>query len=262
MGKNNLFNTIKFGIRSPKNFNILVNKAWQRFFDKEGNLSKEENLNWIKNNCSDYVEIFKNIDNKLWKESIHYSSEFKIKSEGILSKINDSLGGGGMYPILYFLTRLTKPTCIVETGVAAGFSSQMFLKAIHENGQGTLYSSDLFYFRLKDPQKYVGVLVEDVLKKNWRLFTNGDQVNIPQIKKEISKIDIFHYDSDKSYRGRSFGIKQLEFLFNKDTIIIFDDIQDNAHFHDYVKERGIEKYFIFEFENKYVGVIMHGLTIY
>src|SRR3989344_74993 len=255
MKKNDVLNIIKFGIRSPKNFNILVNKAWQRFFDKKGNLSKEENLKWIKNNYSDYVEIFKKIDSALWEKSLRYAEEFKIKADNLLSKIDDSIGGGGIYPLLYFLTRLVKPTYIVETGVAAGFSSQMFLKAIHENGQGTLYSSDLFYFRLKDPQKYVGILVEDVLKKNWRLFTNGDQVNIPQIKKEIPKIDIFHYDSDKSYRGRSFVIKQLESLFNKDTIIIFDDIQDNAHFHDYIKERGTEKYFIFKFENKYVGVI-------
>lgn len=253
--KNNLFNIIQFGFKSPQNLKILIDKLIERFFDKKGNLSKEENLKWIKNNCSDYTEVFKNIDNKMWEESLNYGSKFKLKAENLLSKIDYNLGGGGIYPILYFLTKLQKPKFIVETGVAAGFSSQMFLKAIAENRQGTLYSSDLVYFRLKNPQRYVGILIEDELKKNWKLFMEGDKINIPKIKKEISQIDIFHYDSDKSYSGRVFALNQLESLFTADTVIIFDDIQDNSHFHDYVQEKKLGKYYIFEFENKYIGVI-------
>ena len=253
--KNNLFNIFQFGFKSTHNFKILTEKALERFFDTKGNLSQEENMKWIKNNCRDYVEFFKSIDDKLWEQSLKYTSEFKLKAENALSKINYNLGGGGIYPILYFLTKLTKPKCIVETGVAAGFSSQMFLKAIAENGQGTLYSSDLVYFRLKDPQKYVGILVEDELKKNWKLFMEGDKINITNIKKEVGSVDIFHYDSDKSYRGRVFALKQLEDLFHIGTVIIFDDIQDNSHFYDYIQEKQIKEYYIFEFENKYVGLI-------
>lgn len=253
--KNNLFNMIRFGFKSPQNFKILVDKLFERFFDNKGALSQEENMAWIKNHCSDYTKVFKSINNSLWEQSMHYAAEFKTKAEYLLSKIEYNLGGGGIYPILYFLTKLKKPNCIVETGVAAGFSSQMFLKAIAENRQGTLYSSDLVYFRLKNPQRYVGILVEDELKKNWKLFMEGDKINIPKIKKEVSQIDIFHYDSDKSYSGRVFALNQLENLFTADTVIVFDDIQDNSHFHDYVHEKKPGKYYIFEFENKYVGVI-------
>ena len=253
--KNNIFNILRFGLKSPQNFKILVEKAIERFFDIKGNLSEKENRDWIKSNCRDYIEFFKNIDANLWEESLQYTGAFKLKAEGALSKINYNLGGGGIYPILYFITKLTKPKCIIETGVAAGFSSQMFLKAIQENGQGILYSSDLAYFRLKDPGQYIGFLVESELKKNWKLFTEGDKINIANIKKEVSSIDIFHYDSDKSYNGRVFALKQLGSLFHAGTVIIFDDIQDNSHFHDYVQEKKIKEYYIFKFENKYVGII-------
>lgn len=251
----NLLNIIKFGFKSPENFRVLAGKAVERFFDEKGSLSKEENLKWIKKNCSDYSEIFRNINNKLWEESLKCASELKLKANNVLPEIGYDLGGGGIYPVLYFLTKLKKPNRIFETGVAAGFSSQMFLKAIYENGQGILYSSDLLYFRLAEPQKYVGILVEERFKKNWKLFIKGDEINIPKIKKEIGKIDIFHYDSDKSYRGRAFAVKQLEKLFNAGAVIIFDDIQDNSHFYDYLRKKQIDKFHIFEFENKYAGVI-------
>ena len=104
--KNNIFNILQFGFKSPQNLKVLIDKVFERFFDKKGNLSREENLSWIKNNYSDYSEVFKNINNKLWEESLNYASQFKLKAEDLLSKIDYNLGGGGIYPILYFLTKL------------------------------------------------------------------------------------------------------------------------------------------------------------
>lgn len=173
----------------------------------------------------------------------------------ILSALEHDLGGGGIYPFLYFITRYTKPDCIVETGVAAGFSSYAFLAAIKANGKGRLYSSDFPYFRLPNPERYIGIVVEESLKDNWDLYIDGDEANLPKILRNTSKIDIFHYDSDKTYSGRHMTMSLIEGTLSKNAIILMDDIQDNSFFYDYVETKNVKSWRIFEFQGKYVGMI-------
>ena len=87
-----------------------------------------KNINSILNNKNTYGSI---------KNSENYNIEF---------------GGNYAVEILYFIARISKPKNILETGVAAGYSSYTFLKAIKKNKVGTLYSSDFPYFRLKNPR--------------------------------------------------------------------------------------------------------------
>ena len=49
-------------------------------------------------------------------------------------------------------------------------------------------------------------------------------------------------------------MKILEKKFSKNSIIIFDDIQDNLHFKDFVIKNNLQ-FKIFEFEGKFVGLI-------
>lgn len=44
---------------------------------------------------------------------------------------------------LYIIVRLLRPKVVVETGVAAGFSTSYTLRALHDNGFGKLVSIDL-----------------------------------------------------------------------------------------------------------------------
>ena len=157
--------------------------------------------------------------------------------------------------MLYFLTRYLNPKNVLETGVAAGFSSYAILSALQKNGKGTLYSSDFPYFRIKDPEKYIGIVVEKSLRKNWNLFIEGDENNLPKIFKTVKKIDIFSYDSDKTYSGRSKTLKKVSNFLTENSVIIMDDIQDNSFFHDYIKENNISNWKVFEFHNKYLGII-------
>lgn len=173
----------------------------------------------------------------------------------ILPQVGYNLGGGGGYTILYFITRFRKPECIVETGVAAGYSSRAFLAALEKNGVGSLYSSDFPYFRLPEPDRFIGIMVEAELKKRWNLYTAGDEKNLPEILGKINEIDLFHYDSDKSYSGRQYALSKIEGRMSKDGIIMMDDIQNNSYFHDYVKSRNVAIWHIFSFEDKYIGLI-------
>lgn len=157
--------------------------------------------------------------------------------------------------MLNFITRYMEPDCIVETGVAAGFSSYSFLSAIKANGRGKLYSSDFPYFRIPNPESYIGVIVEESLKDNWSLCIDGDEICLPKIVRSVNKVDIFHYDSDKSYSGRKFAFSVISKVLSRDGIILMDDIQDNSFFYDYVEDNNPESWCVFEFQGKYVGMI-------
>ncbi|MFB6225369.1 MAG: class I SAM-dependent methyltransferase [Candidatus Paceibacteria bacterium] len=224
----------------------IIKIVYGRNDSKVKSLTEEE--------LTDWRLYCKNVDEKIYNESTEFEDKVKERSDRVLSAVDVELGGGGNYVFLYFLTRLTEPSCVVETGVAAGFSSCAFLEAMSKNGKGHLYSSDFPYFRLENPEKYIGILVDEDVKDRWSLFMEGDKNNIPKIKREIDKIDILHYDSDKSYEGREYAISSLKNKLKQDSIVIYDDIMNNNHFYDMYKSLD-KKCNIFKFEGKYVGVL-------
>ena len=67
--------------------------------------------------------------------------------------------------------------------------------------------------------------------------------------------DLAHYDSDKSYSGRSFAISQIENSLDESSLIIMDDIQTNSHFYDLIEEKRPDSWYIFEFLGKHIGMI-------
>ena len=239
----------------PDRLGVMLKKLRTRLVDESGFLSKRENLKWLQSQCTEFEPLAKGLDPNLWGEAEEFSAELKTHAEEILGNIKYKLGGGGAYTFLYFVTRYKKPNCIVETGVAAGFSSCAFLSAIEANGKGRLYSSDFPYFRLPNPESYIGVLVKDSHKKHWKLHIDGDDKNLPRIFNSVDQVDIFHYDSDKSYSGRRAAISMAERKLSSDGIILIDDIQDNSFFHDYVMTNGTPSWRIFESRGKYLGMI-------
>ncbi len=254
MQKFNFINVLAQSIK-PIRFMVMINKIRSRFFSYEGTLSREQNLEWIKKNVTE-VSIFANtISSTLWEEAITQTKILEKNANKTLENIKYDLGGGADYPLLYFLTRYLSPNNVLETGVAAGFSSYAILSALQKNGKGTLYSSDFPYFRIKDPEKYIGIVVEENLKKNWNLFIDGDENNLPKIFKKVKNIDIFSYDSDKTYLARSKTLTKVSKFLSENSVIIMDDIQDNSFFYDYIKENNISNWKVFEFHNKYLGII-------
>jgi hypothetical protein len=129
--------------------------------DETGQLSLAENIIWIKENCISFPVFARALDSELWHESEGMAQALEIHAYNILRGITYELGGGGADPFLYFLTRYLRPQCIVETAVGAGYSSSAFLSALRDNGKGRLYSSDFPYFRLPQPEKFIGVAVAE-----------------------------------------------------------------------------------------------------
>jgi predicted O-methyltransferase YrrM len=247
--KNLLINLIKKG-----NFKIFLNKILKRLENNNSELA----LKWAKqHNTYSTEDICRIIDHNLFEKIQLDLKNIENAAKKKLTKLNLALGGAGNYVLIYFLIRKFKPNFIVETGIALGWSSFASLRALEKNKKGFLYSSDFPYLRLKNPEKYIGFLItEKNLKKRWHTDIRGDAIALPKIKKLLkkNKIDLFHYDSDKSVSGRNFALKTLEKKFSKKCIIIFDDIQNNLHFKNYVEQTN-KNFKVIKFQNKFLGVV-------
>jgi predicted O-methyltransferase YrrM len=139
------------------------------------------------------------------------------------------MGGNAYVRLLYFIVRYVRPDTVVETGVSVGYSSQAILSALAINGNGHLYSSELQYLHDQESHRYIGFLVDTELKERWTLLTEGDRINLVEIGKQVDRINIFHYDSDKSISGRIFACKMALDRMRTGDIIVLDDVNDNDH---------------------------------
>lgn len=248
---------INIGANSLKrsNMSVMVDKVITRFKERGGANDSAQATEWAKEHAESLDEFVTGLNTPLWQETKTNCDEFTKRAQEKLDALGMDLGGGGHYYLLYFLTRQFKPQTIVETGVAAGWSSQGILSAIRQNNnEGALFSSDFPYFRYKNPEKYVGFVVDEDLKQNWMLFIDGDQNNLPRITENLQNpVDLFHYDSDKSYEGRKFAYGMIEPKLSDQAVVMFDDIQDNLHFKDFVADHPWP-FKVFEFEGKYIGL--------
>jgi predicted O-methyltransferase YrrM len=179
------------------------------------------------------------IDDDLWVESKEFGRTIRAHADDLGVELGVSIGGGARVELLYFLTRHFRPQTIVETGVLHGYSSSAFLHALDRNGDGgRLWSSDFPYFRERDPERLVGVLVPESLRSNWTLLLEGDRKNLPNLLRDVDRVDLFHYDSDKTYAGRRHAMSVIEPRLAADAVVAMDDIQDNLFFADWVREGG------------------------
>src|SRR5690606_16722238 len=228
-----------------------ASKAFRRLERK----NYQKNMDWLRENAESYESYLSELDKDLWREAQEVEDEIDRKAKERLSSLPFELGGGGATSLLYFFARFLKPKVVVETGVAAGFSSQGFLMALRKNGFGKLYSSDFPYFRIAEPEKYIGYVVDDDLKANWVLRVDGDRKNIEEFSAAIEHIDLVHYDSDKSYAGRRWVMDRLGALLGPSSVVLMDDIQDNAFFMDYVSDLRRDTWKVFHYRGKFVGLV-------
>jgi predicted O-methyltransferase YrrM len=234
----NWVNVLRFLLSKPSRMPVLAHKALKRLRG-ENDRGSAENDAWLAEHSITAEELAVRFDRKLWEETAPFDTEFRAHAKRILDKIPHDLGGGGDHRFLYWLTRYMKPRVVLETGVAAGWSSRAFLLALKENGGGALYSSDLPYFRLPNPERFVGVLVEPELRRDWTLLLEGDEVNLPRLLATVPEVDVLHYDSDKMRSGRKFAVGMVREKLSPNGIIVMDDIQNDDWFKTYVTSSGL-----------------------
>jgi len=153
--------------------------------------------------------------------------------------------------LLYNLAEYLGATRVIETGVSMGESTLGSLTSL-KNRNGKLISTDIPL-----PEEWVepGALVPQELKQYWKLIQMPDRIALPKALQEMHEIDLCHYDSDKSYKGRMFAYPLLWNALRKDGSFVSDDIVDNYGFKDFCESSGLEP-LITKRGDVYVGLIV------
>lgn len=236
-------------------FSEMVRKVYLRL--RYGRRERQAATLWAARHAQDMGDWARSLDASLWSEASAFVENQRINAIPRLEELKRQgidLGGGGGSELLYFLARRLRPAEIVETGVAAGWSTAALLGAIRANGHGHLQSSDFPYFRIDHPEQYVGYLVPDELRAPWSLYLNGDRRNLKEILRPGLRVGLAHYDSDKSRAGRKLFLDRIGPHLTEDAVVVIDDINDDLFFRDLITERSVTP-LIFPYGGKYIGVL-------
>ena len=245
--------SIKWFISRPQYFKTFLYLIRRKFLpDKEG--TRDASTEWCKERALvNEVALKKLFPNFTYQPIEEVYPEIFDYANQEVEKCEVQMGGAGDLNFLYYLTKLSKSEKIIETGVAYGWSSLSILLALSEQSGGKLISGDLPYVSLNnDP--YVGCVVPESLKSKWQLIRQADRQALPVALKEFKKIDLCHYDSDKSYYGRWWAYPKLWDALNDGGYFVSDDINDNMAFVEFC-EKVERKPIVIEFGGKYLGVI-------
>jgi predicted O-methyltransferase YrrM len=216
---------------------------------------RDDAVRWAEGRAESLTGFGNEIDAELWAEASAWADDFRVTARRRLDQAAIPLpGGGGHFKLVHFLVRHLQPAVVLETGVAAGYTSQAILTAMEANGRGTLYSSDFPYFRLDAPERYVGCLVDEHLKSRWHLALHGDRANLAELLPQIETVDLLHYDSDKTVEGRQFVMDAVAPKLAPGAVIVMDDIDDNTFFRDWIARTG-RPCRVFGGGRKFVGLV-------
>ena len=252
-----IFNFINIAYFISKNFQnlfVIFEKILIKLFDLNSHINSEKNKKFLLKKAINFEKFAIDKNKKLFVETIKVTKKIRKNGLEILSKKKIKNHGGAAIEIIYFLIRHYKPNIIFETGVAYGFSSHAIFLAIKKNKLGKLYSSDFPYFREKNPEKLIGIVVPKKFKHNWNLFLKGDKNNLKKIYSRTKKVNFIHYDSDKSYFGRYRFMNSVK-KFKKLKFVLMDDLHNNIFFYDYILKNNIKYYKVFYYKKHYVGLI-------
>jgi hypothetical protein len=150
-----------------------------------------------------------------------------------------------------FLCILTKkPLTVIETGVAAGVSTNAVLSALEVNGAGNLLSLDI--------TSKVGELVDDKLKTRWKLGILPElarENSFAKYLKENNGATIFLHDSDHSGAWQIKEFNNVVLHLPDIELILFDDISQDLI--DYISSNYVDYRIIVIDENrKYSAIIL------
>jgi hypothetical protein len=159
---------------------------------------------------------------------------------------------GAQNEVLYYLIRSLRPLVVVETGVAAGFSTAYMLQALQNNSCGHLYSVDLPSRRpggylaadgKRDPvhlarEVGTGFVIPERLKHRWTLLEGTSKDLLPPLLDRFDHIDFFWHDSDHSYANMIWEFRTSWRRIPVGGVLGSDDIRWNSAFDEFGRTSG------------------------
>ena len=143
--------------------------------------------------------------------------------------------------VCYMLCRLIKPTIVVETGVANGFSSYSIIRALDKNENGALWSID--YPPTETFES--GWMCKNQERPRWNLISGKSSDKLLKLLSSLKKIDCFFHDSDHSYKNELFEYRLAWEYLRKGGVLFSDDINDAID--DFVKGLEIKPQYFAKF---------------
>lgn len=183
------------------------------------------------------------------------SSELMEAAKASAAQSKVKMGGAGDIDLLYAATVLSGAKRVVETGVAYGWSSLAILAGLEGRSDARLVSVDMPYPKMNN-EDFVGIVVPERLRAPWQLVREPDRNGLVKaIERLGGRVDLCHYDSDKSWFGRQFGYQRMWDALVPGGVFISDDIQDNLAFREFVEAGGL-KFAVTGYGNKFVGILI------
>jgi predicted O-methyltransferase YrrM len=166
-----------------------------------------------------------------------------------------SVSGGANLDVLYAAVVRSNARSVLETGVAAGWSTLAILSWLISQPEGKLISVDRPYPGTAS-NEYVGAVLPEAFAKSasWKLLILPDRVGIPRALRALGTVDLVHYDSDKTPEGRRFAYPLLYGALRPGGIFVSDDVGDNMAFWEFVDSNELDA-LIVDSGDKYVGLV-------
>ncbi len=252
-----LFNDVRtffwFLSRGPSFYPSLLeylSRIFKKNYDSDSHASVERE--WCRKKSISVSDLFKKLSLD-FQDNIALSEEYVNEIQRLIDSSDADFGGKGHINLLFNLSEAINAANCVETGVAYGWSSQALLKSIVKRG-GKLVSVDMPMIGQND-YHLIGCAVSKNFKDSWKLLREPDKNGlIKAINLFSDKLDLIHYDSDKSYYGRVWSQPIIYNALRKDGLFVSDDIDDNSAFREFATNNNLD-YSVVEFEGRYVGVI-------
>jgi len=244
-----------FLLKGPKFYATFLEYTLRKFKqNKDSEYHLKEALEWCQQHKIELDELYDLLNIQKADKSV-FDKEFIDEKKQIISNSNSDFGGMGHAQLLYDISQSLDAKICIETGVAYGWSSEAMLRHLSANN-GYLYSVDMPMIGQAD-YHLIGLVVSEKNKDIWKLFREPDRNGLMKAITQANtrgEVDLVHYDSDKSYYGRCWSQPLIYKALRKGGVFISDDVEDNLAFKEFVEDNNY-KFFVVEFENKYVGIV-------
>jgi hypothetical protein len=152
----------------------------------------------------------------------------------------ESFGSGGELSFaLYSLLRLRRPQCVLETGVADGFSTFFLLSAVAKNGSGSIHSVEV--------DRNCGSLLSDSERGAWNLHIIS--AKRPRAFKDVVALitpDLFFHDSNHLYYWAHFEYATIRGQLGERCLITSDDVDKSFAFLDFCSTGSLAPAFLLD----------------
>jgi predicted O-methyltransferase YrrM len=129
---------------------------------------------------------------------------------------------------LFAAIRHTRPSMVLETGVADGLSTALMLRAMEANGVGELHSVDI--------SENVGMFVSDPRRWHLHVVDTDHPDACLHIVKQLPTLDMFLHDGNHEYAYQSLEYRSSWPRLRHGGLLLSDDIDWSYAFLDFIRE--------------------------